>query len=54
MVEVTSLPELPVKAVLPELGRALQTSSSAVLAAPPGAGKTTLVPLFLLERGLAR
>lgn len=48
MVDNASLPELPVKAVLPELGRALQTSSSAVLAAPPGAGKTTLVPLFLL------
>ncbi|WP_075291941.1 ATP-dependent helicase HrpB [Pararhizobium arenae] len=42
------LPELPIKAVLPSLGAALASSSCAVLAAPPGAGKTTLVPLYLL------
>ncbi|MEQ1754067.1 MAG: ATP-dependent helicase HrpB [Micropepsaceae bacterium] len=40
---------LPVTAVLPELKRALQQSNSAVLEAPPGAGKTTLVPLALLD-----
>ncbi len=49
MGKLACLPELPVKAVLPALGKALQTASSAVLAAPPGAGKTTLVPLFLLD-----
>ncbi|MGN6549148.1 MAG: ATP-dependent helicase HrpB [Pararhizobium sp.] len=43
------LPDLPVRAVLPELGRALEGDGRAVLAAPPGAGKTTLVPLFLLD-----
>ncbi|MET0574367.1 MAG: ATP-dependent helicase HrpB [Mesorhizobium sp.] len=43
------LPELPVTAVLPALGKALETGSSAVLVAPPGAGKTTLVPLALLD-----
>ncbi|WP_292543875.1 hypothetical protein, partial [Mesorhizobium sp.] len=43
------LPELPVSAVLPALGEALATKSSAVLVAPPGAGKTTLVPLALLD-----
>ena len=39
---------LPVEAVLPELCRALAAGSAAVLEAPPGAGKTTLVPLHLL------
>ncbi|TIX34755.1 MAG: ATP-dependent helicase HrpB, partial [Mesorhizobium sp.] len=43
------LPELPVSVVLPALGEALATKSSAVLVAPPGAGKTTLVPLALLD-----
>jgi ATP-dependent helicase HrpB len=43
------LPELPVSVVLPALGEALAQQSSAVLVAPPGAGKTTLVPLALLE-----
>ena len=44
-----SLPELPVSAVLPALGEALAKQNNAVLVAPPGAGKTTLVPLALLE-----
>ncbi|PBB27053.1 MULTISPECIES: ATP-dependent helicase HrpB [unclassified Mesorhizobium] len=44
-----SLPELPVSAVLPALGAALAERNSAVLVAPPGAGKTTLVPLALLD-----
>ncbi|WP_254244858.1 ATP-dependent helicase HrpB [Hymenobacter sp. BRD67] len=41
-------PNLPVVAALPELLAALETSSRAVLEAPPGAGKTTVVPLALL------
>ncbi|TGQ06648.1 ATP-dependent helicase HrpB [Mesorhizobium sp. M2E.F.Ca.ET.219.01.1.1] len=44
-----SLPELPVTAVLPALGEALARRNGAVLVAPPGAGKTTLVPLALLD-----
>lgn len=40
---------LPIEAVLDELRRALAASSSAVLVAPPGAGKTTRVPLALLD-----
>ncbi|MER8742577.1 ATP-dependent helicase HrpB [Mesorhizobium sp. M1004] len=44
-----TLPELPVTAVLPALGEALTRQNSAVLVAPPGAGKTTLVPLALLD-----
>lgn len=43
------LPELPVSAVLPALSEALGSDNSAVLVAPPGAGKTTLVPLALLD-----
>ncbi|MFD1703690.1 ATP-dependent helicase HrpB [Methylopila henanensis] len=39
---------LPIDDVLPELLAALERRSSAVLAAPPGAGKTTRVPLALL------
>jgi ATP-dependent helicase HrpB len=40
---------LPVETALPELRRALADGRSAVLVAPPGAGKTTLVPLALLD-----
>ncbi len=39
---------LPVVDVLPPLVEALERRRSAVLVAPPGAGKTTLVPLALL------
>jgi ATP-dependent helicase HrpB len=39
---------LPVEAVLPDLLAALITGRNAVLQAPPGAGKTTLVPIALL------
>ena len=42
------LPDLPVVAALPELLAALETNARAVLEAPPGAGKTTVVPLALL------
>jgi ATP-dependent helicase HrpB len=38
---------LPIDEVLDELKRALAAGSSAVLVAPPGAGKTTRVPLAL-------
>ena len=44
------LQRLPVMEVLPSLGAALSTGMRAVLCAPPGAGKTTLVPLFLLDQ----
>jgi ATP-dependent helicase HrpB len=42
-------PPLPVEACLPELMLALERHGMAVLQAPPGAGKTTRVPLALLE-----
>ncbi len=40
---------LPIDAVLDELGRTLTANNAAVLVAPPGAGKTTRVPLALLD-----
>lgn len=40
---------LPIDAVLPELRAALRSRHEAVLEAPPGAGKTTRVPLALLD-----
>ena len=39
---------LPIEAVLPDLAATLRARASAVLVAPPGAGKTTRVPLALL------
>lgn len=42
------LPDLPVRAVLPDLTAALGSPGHAVLVAPPGAGKSTLVRLALL------
>lgn len=50
MIMTSTLPDLPVRAILTELGRALAHAPSVVLSAPPGAGKTTLVPLFLLDQ----
>ncbi len=43
------LSRLPVTDVLPALRAALAAGRDVVLEAPPGAGKTTLVPLALLE-----
>lgn len=40
---------LPVKEVIDELRSALEQTTAAVLQAPPGAGKTTIVPLRLLD-----
>jgi ATP-dependent RNA helicase HrpB len=39
----------PIDTVLPDLKQAVTRNSSAVLHAPPGAGKTTRVPLALLD-----
>ncbi|WNV07969.1 ATP-dependent helicase HrpB [Tardiphaga sp. 709] len=40
---------LPIDAVLDDLSGALEAGNAAVLVAPPGAGKTTRVPLALLD-----
>ena len=41
---------LPIDAALPALCAALRSGQAAVLQAPPGAGKSTVVPLALLEQ----
>lgn len=41
---------LPIDPILPDLAAALAARGLAVLEAPPGAGKTTRVPLCLLDR----
>lgn len=41
---------LPIDAVLPQLISMLSSHASVILEAPPGAGKTTRVPLALLEQ----
>ncbi len=41
---------LPVARIIPELCHALASHKRAVLQAPPGAGKTTFVPLALLDQ----
>jgi ATP-dependent helicase HrpB len=45
---------LPIDAALPELTAALRAANAAVLVAPPGAGKTTRVPLVLAREPWAK
>ncbi len=42
---------LPIDPILPDLLAALRAEGCAVLQAPPGAGKTTRVPLYLFQNG---
>ncbi len=44
-----TLPNLPVNAVLPELQSTLEKNNAVILTAEPGSGKTTIVPLTLLD-----
>ena len=46
-----AMSDLPIHAVLPDLLATLRAGSSAVLIAPPGAGKTTSVATTLLDQG---
>ena len=48
------LDDLPVVDVLRRTGCALEQHGAALLVAPPGAGKTTVAPLWLLEQAVAR
>jgi ATP-dependent helicase HrpB len=45
--DLPELPDLPIRPVLGEIADTLTAHGSAVLVAPPGTGKTTLVPLAL-------
>lgn len=45
-------PDLPIQEAIPALIDALRARGRAVLQAPPGAGKTTVVPLEMLRAGL--
>ncbi|MER6420299.1 ATP-dependent helicase C-terminal domain-containing protein [Streptomyces sp. NPDC001137] len=47
MIRYDALDALPVRGALPALSDALEGHGTAVLVAPPGTGKTTLVPLAL-------
>ncbi|GAA3917277.1 ATP-dependent helicase [Amorphoplanes auranticolor] len=47
LIAADALPDLPIRAVLKEVTAALAGAGAAVLVAPPGTGKTTLVPLAL-------
>ncbi|MFB6845722.1 ATP-dependent helicase HrpB [Streptomyces sp. NPDC056373] len=47
MIRYDALEALPVRGALPALADALEGHGTAVLVAPPGTGKTTLVPLAL-------
>ena len=46
---IPPLPDTPIRAALPELRAALARQRNVVLEAPPGAGKSTVVPLALLD-----
>ncbi len=43
--------DLPIEDVIPEIRKELRDNTRLVISAPPGAGKTTRVPLALLEEG---
>lgn len=49
IINIPPLAKLPIDDCLAELKSALQNHSSAILVAPPGAGKTTRVPIALLN-----
>ena len=48
-VKPPSLPDLPINEALPALTQALAARTAVLLEAPPGAGKSTIVPIALLE-----
>jgi ATP-dependent helicase HrpB len=49
MVPMSATPEFPITPLLPEIVASLQATPRLVLEAPPGAGKTTQVPLALMQ-----
>lgn len=51
---IAMIPRLPIHDAIPALLDALRRHGRAVLQAPPGAGKTTVVPLEMLAAGLTK
>ena len=49
MVDIGSLPDYPVRAFLPEIAARLEKGTRLTVVGAPGSGKTTLVPLALLD-----
>src|SRR5271156_630597 len=49
LVKLQSLADFPINTALPALGVALTRRRQVLLEAPPGAGKSTIAPLFLLD-----
>jgi ATP-dependent helicase HrpB len=49
MVQMSTAPDFPITPLLPEIVASLQATPRLVLEAPPGAGKTTQVPLALMK-----
>ena len=47
-----SLSDLPIAEVLDRIAAAVRASGACVVQAPPGAGKTTAVPIALLDAGV--
>lgn len=45
-----NLPPLPITEIFGSLHECMKMHNRAVIVAPPGAGKTTLIPLFLLDK----
>lgn len=54
VMKLPELPDLPVRGVLDRIVETLAERETAVLVAPPGTGKTTLVPLALAARTAQR
>lgn len=44
-----SIPDFPIQQIIPDVKRVLEKQSLLILQAPPGAGKSTILPLQLLE-----
>jgi ATP-dependent helicase HrpB len=51
LVKAPALPDFPIKEALPALAKSLDERPAVLLEAPPGAGKSTIVPLVLLDSG---
>lgn len=49
MIDTKPISHLPAFAIADELNRRLKTANALVVTAPPGAGKSTVLPLTMLQ-----